>query len=523
MFSRLRRLLFPFLLALGLIVVQIFLAWFINRQAGPDRIWLGDYLWNSADQAVYFTYIEQAKQGALTFRNLYAPVEADRFVHLLFVPIGWLAALFHLTPLWAHELGRWLVTFISVYLLYRIAQTMTKDERDARIATATIVLGGGIGWMVVVYQALNGIFPADFSAPADVTSETFFFPTIIGGAHIMLSTALLAYGLHRLWIELEPDSRSHVRSLVSIAALFALHPYFVPLVGLYVLVLMLFKRLPWRYILKLACIYGVPLLLAIAPHAWSQWHDPYRRFFIQENHLPLGSLMANIFSFLPWIGFIAWRVRKHPLKKEERWIIAWVVVALILISIPSLHFKRKMLEGLAIGIILLAFPVWKDVLRWAKRTGKIAHMGMWAMILLSPLSLVQSQAAWVTRPMGRGDEFFMSQDLVLAWQWLRTSTPGDAVILPDDAWVGVWTPPNSERYVWIGHDHETPEWRKRRAFLEELFVSQSPERVQAMLKETGATVIMTTRAKNALFVQENAGPAWQEEKRFGAVVIWSKK
>jgi heme/copper-type cytochrome/quinol oxidase subunit 3 len=135
---------------------------------------------------------------------------------------------------------------------------MTKDERDARIATATIVLGGGIGWMVVVYQALNGIFPADFSAPADVTSETFFFPTIIGGAHIMLSTALLAYGLHRLWIELEPDSRSHTRSLVSITALFAIHPYFVPLIGLYVLVLVAYKRLPWRYIAKLAYIYGPP-------------------------------------------------------------------------------------------------------------------------------------------------------------------------------------------------------------------------------------------------------------------------
>jgi hypothetical protein len=125
--------------------------------------------------------------------------------------------------------------------------------------------------------------------------------------------------------------------------------------------------------------------------------------------------------------------------------------------------------------------------------------------------------------MGRGDEFFMSQDLVRAWQWLRTSTPKDTVILPDDIWVGVWTPPYSERHVWIGHDHETPEWRKRRNFLEELFTNQDPQRVQTMLKETGVDIVVTTRPANGMFMHEKAGYTWQEEKRFGTVVIWGKK
>lgn len=523
MLALFRRWTFPFLLSLGLILVQFFLASFIARQAGPGRVWLGDYLWNSADQAVYFTYIEQAKAGALTFYNLYAPLDAARFIHLMYVPIGWLAAIFHLTPLWAHELGRWIATGIAVVLLYRVAQTFTKSEQEARIATTTIALGGGLGWMVVVHQAMMGVFPTDFSAPADVTSETFFFPTIIGGAHIILSTALLIYGLQRLWKELDPESPTHWRSILSVTALFALHPYFVPLIGLYLLGLVVYKHLAWRYVLRMALLYGPFFLLAIAPHAWSQWHDPYRRFFLAENHLPLGSLTANVFSFLPWLGFIAWRWKRQPIKKEEAWIIAWIIAALVLIAIPSVHFKRKMLEGLGVGIMLLAFPIWQRVLRWAKHTGKIAYVGMWAMILLSPLSLIQSQAAWVTRTMGRGDEFYVSRELIQAWQWLRISSPINSVILPDDIWVGVWTPPNSGRHVWIGHDHETPGWKGRKTFLQDLFQEQDPQRVRNMLNETKADIVVTTSADNGMFMREKASSDWEEAVKMGEVSVWRKK
>ncbi len=518
-----RRWKFPFLLAAGLILVQALLALFISRQAGPDRVWLGDYLWNSADQAVYFTYIEQAKQGAFTFKNFYAPLDADRFIHLTYVPIGWIAALFQLSPIVAHEVGRWITTLIAVCLVYRLVQSSTDNEREARVATTTVVLGGGFGWMVVVKQAMTGFFPADFAAAADVTSETFFFPTIIGGAHIILSAALLVYGLHRLWIEIEPDSPSRLRSLASITTLFLLHPYFVPLVGIYLGIAAICKRLSLRHIFRLAFVYGPFWLLAIAPHTWSQWQDPYRRFFLAANHLPLGSFVANLFSFLPWLGFIAWRFHRYPLKEREYWILAWTAAALILISFPQIHFKRKMLEGLAIGILLLAFPVWKDVLMWAKLTGKIAYVGMWAMILLSPLSLIQSQVAWVTRPMGRGDEFFLSQDIAKAWEWIRISTPTSTIVLTDDVWVGVWTPPNTGRHVWIGHDHETPDWKQKKQFIQDLFAEEDPIRVQMMLNDTNAEIVVTTRAENSRIMQEKAGSNWSKEKVFGNVALWSKK
>lgn len=518
MLPLLRRWRFPLLLAAALIILEILLTLFIQSRAGADRVWLGDYVWNTSDQAVYLTYIEEAKRGAIFFHSLYAPPEAKAFIHPAYVPIGWIAWLGHLTAQQAHEVGRWLVTLIATLLFHSVTRALTKTEREASIATATITLGGGLGWMLVVHQGMQGFFPHEFFVP-DVSSESFFFPTLLGGAHIPLSMALLVYSLHRLWQDISVRKASW-QSIASTSALFLIHPYFVPVIGLYGLITILVERVPLRSILRLAASYLPFAVLTISPHVWSYLHDPYRRFLLDTNFLNLAPFTENLFSVLPWLGFIVWRFRRDPLQKKERWILVWIATTVLIICIPSIHFKRKILEGTGVGVMLLALPVWFRVLAWAKRTGKIAHVGMWTMIILSPFSIIQSQLAWVTKPMGNGDEFFVSKNIANAWEWIRQNTDENALILPDQPWVGLWIAPNTLRHVWIAHDYETPHWDQRKRFLQDMFVEKNSARVQAMLKETGADFLVTSSQKNGIFISQNTSSTWSPAANFGEVTIW---
>lgn len=527
MFPSLRRVRFPLTLAFGLIISQLLLALLIQSQAKPDRVWLGDYVWNTSDQAVYLNYIEQAKRGAIFFKSFYAPAEAGTFLHPTYVPIGWIARVFDLTATQAHEVSRWIVTLISVFLFYAVAKDLTNTERDARIATVTMMIGGGIGWILVVHQSMQGFFPHGFFVP-DVSSETFFFPTMLGGAHIPLSMALLVYGLHRTGKDLSAiknKDRTQLswQMILSTNLLFFIHPYFVPILGVYGLLMMAFLQLSARDLLRIILTYLPFTIASIGPHIWSHFSNPYRRFLLEGNQLKLASPIANLFSVLPWLGFILWRFRKESLQEREKWIVLWLIAVVLVIALPFIHFKRKMLEGVGAGVMLLALPIWLRVLAWAKRTGWIAHAGMWTMIVLSPLSIVQSQIAWVMDPhLSRGDEFFVSTDFPQMWNWLSRETFEDTMILPDEPWVGLWISAKALRRTWIAHDYETPHWSERRAFLNRLFQTSSSKRVQEMLKETQADFIVTTTMERGAFIDTHKGEDWKEVKRFNEIRIWGK-
>ncbi len=516
---------FPVFLGLAMIFGQLLLMLFIQAMAGPERTWLGDYVWNSSDQAVYFTYIEQAKRGALVFHGLFTPIDGGWFTHPVYAPIGWLAALFNLSAIHAHELGKSVAILIAIVLLYCVARRMTKDEYEARIATLTVTLGGGIGWILVVIQGMRGYFPPGFFVP-DVASEIFFFPTLLGGAHIPLSLALLVYSLNRIWVDIleaQEKARPSWQSLLSTAALFFVHPYFVCIVGPYTLFALLFKRFSWRDILRFGLPY-LPLgLLALSPYLWSYWHDPYRRFLLTDNVLELATPLQNLFSVMPWLIFIAWRCRRTPFRREEQWIFVWILTVFLLLCFPLIHFKRKMMEGLGVGVILLALPVWLRIITWAKQTGRMANIGIWVLITLSPFSLIQSQLLWVTRPMGKGNEFYASQDVVHMWQWIRTYTKPTDIILTDDSWVALWLAPNTLRHVWIAHDHETPEFFKRRELLRQILQTRDKERVQALFNQIDAQVLVTSTKENGIFIQDYATSTWKHVNQFRMNRIWQRK
>lgn len=512
---------FPLILSLALILFQAGLFTFIQHQAGPTRAWLGDYIWNSSDQAVYFTYIEQAKQGSIWFKSFYTPQEAGTFLHPFYIPVGWIAYLLNLPPLHAHEIAKAIVTMIATFLLWTVARGTTENDRDANIATIIMLAGGGMGWILVVKQAMTGFFPQDFFIP-DISTETFFFPTTMGGAHIPLSIALLIYSLYRLWHDL--TNKDHVprpswQGLMGITLLLFIHPYFVATLGIAGLIIAIKERVFIGNIIRSGLIYSLFVTLALAPHIYTYFANPYRRFLLDGNVLDMPSLTQNFFAFMPWIALIVWRLRRHHFTEKEHWILIWIASVAITLILPF-NFKRKLLEGFGLALILLAIPVWTQVIAWAKRTGKIAHVGIWAIAFLSPFSIFQSQLAWVTYTLGKGDEFFVSQHIQQTWEWLKKNTTNKDMILTDTPWLGLWIPPNTSRHVWIAHDYETPDYKQRRALLKELFETQNQERVQSLLKETGSTILVTSSFENGNLLKEKAGNQWKEAATFGELTIW---
>lgn len=504
---------FPLILSLGLVVMEMAIAGLLFASAGPNRVWLGDTIQSPSDQAVYLGDIEQIKSGALGLVNFYAPLPQALFWHPVYVMLGFLARLTGWSAIFTHEFGRWLATIIAIFLLHGVSRRLTKNERDAAWATGLVALGGGLGWVWAVAGHVITFGPGNVIP--DLTSETFFFPTLLMGAHVILAFGLFPYSLQRIWRAIV--SSENIRwSWLAPCILIFIHPYVIPVMGLVGLAAIgsawrKTRRIPWRT----AIPFLIGGLIALAPHVWTELANPSRRFLLLQNDLSLGSPVVWLFAFGPWLGLLAWRWhRRIALKEEERWLIAWVAAAALALLLPF-AWKRKIAEGLGAAVLWLCLPIVFRIRDALHRLGRLQLAACSVLVCLSPLMLLRSQVAWAGSGIGRGDELFVTRDVMQSWTWIRGHTPQDTTVLTDDAWIGTWTPTYAQRHVWIGHEQETPDWQKRLDALRVLDTGNLDE-IRGALPLDSDLLLVTKPTNISRFSAMLGAPV----VRFGDVAVW---
>lgn len=515
--------------AIFVIACEILLASCIWFNAPHGTHWLGGTIQNTSDIGVYFSYLAQGKDGNILLDNRYA-VEPHA---LRFDPVWSLAGLIARTGIpfvLLHEILRWIFTIFLVWAVYAAARSVSKTDRDARLGTILAFGGIGLGSIYSVWLHSEGLWSLKTYAAPDVVTEFGIAPILMGGAHMILSLALLLIGFRCLWIAWRNQSlRSALAATASLALLSAFHPYFsVTIIIFYLLCLLRFRTQLTKRLFFISALFSflaaLPTIAIYLPLAFDR---VFRTHHLVVNVLPLPPLIPSLFTLFPFLIAFAWRWKKKIyLHKNEEWLIAFILSAVVCILLPF-PWKRKYLEGFGVALVLLTLPAWIALRDWILRQRPWLLSRTIAVLLLvaaclTPLHLFASQIAWIdpSNPQ-RTKWFYVSDDIFSAWTWLHNHTDSRAVILSDDMWINLWTPAYANRTVWVGHDHETPDFLAKRAIWEELFATTDATHAKQLLDATPVTYLLLTTTSTQAFPQL-LSPEWRVMYQNATVTLLKK-
>ncbi|MEI6503583.1 MAG: hypothetical protein WCP21_21435 [Armatimonadota bacterium] len=150
------------------------------------------FLWGVDEGNVYLTWMRQAAEGDLFFRNQYAVgPENPHFVNLFMQLGGRLSGLLNLRPIILFHALRLLGGLFLLLSFYRLTAEITRD-RIARWAALTLAsLGSGCGWLIVMKWPASGIHPVDVGQAWQIQPEAITFPSLLLNGLFTTSMALM--------------------------------------------------------------------------------------------------------------------------------------------------------------------------------------------------------------------------------------------------------------------------------------------------------------------------------------------
>ena len=510
---------FPLLLGVTLVVIEAFSLFVLATGAPSGFRWLGCNILSSTDSAVYLSYLQQGHDGHTFLSNLYA-VEPHMRRLDPFWSIGGLLTRAGLEPLTTFHLLRFGMTFALVFALYAAAKSITTRERDARLATVLSLLGIGCGWIYSLYLIKTGVMPSETTTAADLVTEFSAGPMLFAGPHIILSIALLITGLRSSWNAIcNASRRTAWIAAACLGGLFSFHPYFIPVFAYFFLIAFLLSRSSRPLAATIRATVpliasGIPLLAIYAPLLFD---TTFRTHHLSVNVLHLAAPLAWVATLAPFVVAFAWRWKNHiRIDQRERWILAWIAATVCALCLP-LPWKRKMLEGVNVALVLLTLPAWVAVADWIA-TLRFRRLLAGTLLLaagLGPLHVLTSQFALAAHPAQQTSYWFYApKDVFGAWTYLHDRAGASAVVLTDDNWLNVWTPAYAGRTIWVGANHETPDYASKRQAWNDLMSTDDPNVATSILGATPVThFVITSKAS-----QERIG-RWLTER--GWKVAWT--
>jgi hypothetical protein len=475
----------PWALALAAVValattVPYLIAW---AQTPPDHVWIGT-THNGTDTSVHFSWIVQARDGSFFLSNLFATEpQSGRFVHLWAWAIGALSALLHLPYVWVYHASRVAFTITSVVLVYRLAAHVTDEPLGRRWATATVVVGGGLGWLL-------GLAGAPFATADLVQPEVVTFLALYSSGLFAFSITLFLLVLTGL-LSAERTGRDRDAVIAGAAAflLINVHPYdAIPLAAAwtaYLLVLGIGTRSLPRRAFRAS---GIAAAIAAPAALWMLWYllvDPVfmLRAAVATPALSPGHYLLGFGLLLPLAALGA---RYEPARRPMiALLVGWAVLQLGLGYLPT-SVQRKLLMGIHVPIALLAGLGLARI--HASRRGWAAAAALIVIVSLGNVFFVARDLSVLAERGGDLSDFrtYVPRDVVDGLA-AAARTPRDAVIA---------TSPEYSPHVAMvagrttvpGHWGETPRYHEKRAIVEDVLEGRTD--LAAFAAATGATHLL---------------------------------
>lgn len=499
--------------------------YFFGWLATPsNRTYTGIHRLTPGDVAVYYSFIEQGRQGHLISRNLYSSEpQSPAVITPQWFVLGQIANLFRFSTVAIYQLARIGFGLLFIILAYRFLANYIADLRTRRIVATVAVFATGFGSFIPISDMSHAVqtlgLPVDMWVP-----EAFPFLTLYHNPQFLMALCLLlAILLLTLKYFIKPW-RLLVWGLSGLALLLALvHPYDVFLLAaillgwLVIWVISEKRRAPIKKFITLSACMLAPAVIYLGVMRIIFEHQPALRGWAHQNITLSPALWWYIPAYIvPVIlAIIGIRSFMRSRSAQSTLVLGWVAVVPILLYFPGFPYQRRMLEGWFIPLVILAAFGVLQIWSWIKKhirssTIQSAFVGAaftLGILLTLPTSLTHMiNDAWFAS-FGK-EPIYVPAGLPTAAVWLREHTTQDDIILAqpfDSNLIPGW----SGRTVYYGHDDLTANSVRKSKEVEEFFTASKSPAAKTFLKQADISYLFIRRtdAEILFMIQKKELPA----------------
>lgn len=318
------------------------------------------------DGPVYFSYIEQVKDGNFLFRNLFNSNDDFRVFNPFWLMVGLVAKIFKISSPLIIQIFSIILIPLLVLALYKIIDLLLEaDKNKKRLCLIYSLFIAGLGIFIfpfVIYFIENIDVMTDLSL--DLWAyESDIFMTLRYYPHAILSLALI---LFIFYFFLKALSDKGYKNIVIAGfltlLLFSFHPFQGPLIyGLtltYLIVKFLvnkkfdFKAIKKYLLLVIISLPSVIYYLFILTINRNLYLKSMQNFCPMPNFLLfLISYGLGLILALYWIYFL---VKNKKINNLNLFLIVWLSANIIIVFLPF-NFQRRMLGSFSVTVAILSF------------------------------------------------------------------------------------------------------------------------------------------------------------------------
>jgi len=479
-----------------------------------DSIFLGRQAINANDLPVYYSNIEQVKEGHFLFKNLFTSEFHPRFIFDPFwLGVGILAKIFSLSSFLAFQLSKFLLIPVLLIVSYYLVAFFFQEETKRKVCFIFLVFASGLGRFYLgnlagdpgvinfsIDQRGTVILPIDIWVP-----DAFSFFSIYNSPHFIASLTLiiLIFLLSLLAFE-------NYKLIYSLAAglsalfLFQFHPYHLltifGVLGVFVCIYVIRKKRLNIGHLK-HCL--VLLIFSIPPIIYHSW--TLSNFWVRQQHflqnitltplLPMVLIGYGLLLPLALIG--AFLILKKSEKDEKDiFLLFWFLIQFLLIYSP-VAFQRRLLEGfqIVLALIVLALlatfgvfylkdlvcqkPIFQKYFKEVFSNKIFLAYLSFILFFFSNFSIIVND---LTLYLENYDGMYLKKEAQEAMFWIRENTEEESIIL-SSLETGNLIPAFSIRQVYLGHGHQTAQFGRKASETERFFQKNNDDGKIAFLKE----------------------------------------
>jgi hypothetical protein len=371
--SRERRWVWAFALIVMLITT---LPYLLAYSAQGEEYRFTGFVFGVEDGNSYIAKMLSGSYGAWLFRSPYSAYpQQGAPIFLPYILLGKLASPpgLHVQLVAIYHLFRFIAGLVAILATYDFLAFFLVSERTRRFGLALAVLGGGLGWILVLIgqdQWLNSL-PLDFYSP-----ESFGFLGMYGVPHLAMARALLLLALleYLKWAAAGGQVEHRGRAVLKLSGLWLLAGLMQPLVSLIIGVVIAWHLVGvaiwqaararrgrstewdvWRRLAGMTVAAGVFPGLLVLINAWLVMRDPFLTAWTAQNVIrsphPAHYLLAYGLV-LPY----AWLGGKRLLQTApwRGWLpVGWVIL-LPLLAYAPVDLQRRLPEGVWVAWVALA-------------------------------------------------------------------------------------------------------------------------------------------------------------------------
>lgn len=512
-----------FLLIAGLVIFFTTLPFLFSQII---QLSSGDYYTNidfnaGYDKTIYFSYIEQARQGHLFFKNLYtSEPQVARLFFPLWLVLGYLGKILNFNNILIFHLARIIMAFIFLYLLYLFLKKYFSDQVQRIVIFCFLIFSSGFGFipfiaLVLKNQLISDLFYEKIGTDMWI-SESNTFLTIYHSALFILSQIIILIIFWYFLRNLDFFSYKKTAILFFLTLFLGIfHTYDIVIVdavlGIFlILYFIIRKKIIWPsvcdlFFVMLASVLSVTYFLIIFNQeiALKGW--------LEQNIITSPKLSNYIIGY----GFISlfFLIGVIPVfrKRQDRFflfILVWSLVQLILIYTPF-KFETKLSNGwhLPLGIVAGVGFFWLiEKMKTIKITNQIINNKIIAITIIN-LIIFFSVAGTLLKiclnlaiAQAKVMPNYLTPNEYQAILWLKDNVKENEIILAEPT-NGNIIPSLSGRVVFIGHGHQTINWDKKSIYYQWFFKdnnSKNDQNKKDWLKNEGIDYVFFSKLEDDL-------------------------